>query len=87
MNWVLEHVADADFNDPLPGPAASGAATSAANPEEVAMLASLGFATRHAEGALKVMGGDADRAAEWLFSHPDDLDAAVAQVTLKCLYE
>jgi ubiquitin carboxyl-terminal hydrolase 5/13 len=41
------------------------------------MLASMGFARHHVEAALKSTDNDADRAAEWLFSHADNLDDAV----------
>lgn len=86
MNWVLEHMGDADFNDPLPAPSSVGAPSSAVdkgspvNPEALVMLTSLGFTDRQAEAALKATGGDAARGADWLFSHTDDLDAAVAEV-------
>lgn len=94
MNWVLDHMGDADFNDPLPSPKASScaapaAAAAAADPTAVAMLTSFGFTERQAEGSLKATGGDAARAADWLYSHMDDLDAAVAEVwkiTLLQLY-
>ncbi|CAM9999636.1 unnamed protein product [Pylaiella littoralis] len=90
MNWVLEHMGDADFNDPLPAVGAStttaptaggagGADGAAADPEALMMLTSLGFTERQAMGALKATGGDAARGADWLFSHTDDLDKAVAE--------
>lgn len=92
MNWVLEHMGDADFNDPLPAagtgavPAASAPAgaggTPAADPEALMMLSSLGFTERQAQAALKATGGDAARGADWLFSHTDNLDAAVAEVMI-----
>ncbi len=51
MEWVLAHMEDADFNDPLPPagapPPAAGAAPAAAaaapDAESLAMLASMGF--------------------------------------------
>ncbi|CAN0187122.1 unnamed protein product [Ectocarpus sp. 6 AP-2014] len=89
MNWVLEHMGDADFNDPLPAPGAStgtpAAAAAAAggdaapDPEALMMLVSLGFTERQASGALKATGGDAARGADWLYSHTDDLDKAVSE--------
>ena len=93
MNWVLEHMDDADFNDPLPasGAAAASASSSSAaaaageagvDAEALVMLTSLGFTERQAEAALKATGGDAARGAEWLFSHTDNLDTAVAEVSL-----
>lgn len=98
MNWVLEHMGDADFNDPLPAVGAStttaptaggagGADGAAADPEALMMLTSLGFTERQAMGALKATGGDAARGADWLFSHTDDLDKAVAEVRGLCFLE
>ena len=48
MEWVLNHMEDADFNDPWPA-AASSAASPAAAPgfdaETVSMLEGMGFST------------------------------------------
>lgn len=80
--WFFEHMEDPDINDPLPeggSPGGGAAAGAAADPEAVAMLAGMGFSDAHARGALKACGdGNMERAVEWLFSHADDLDAAVA---------
>ena len=64
MEWVLGHMEDADFNEPLPdssaaappGPASTSAPASeaAADPESVMMLASMGFTDVQAAAALKV---------------------------------
>jgi len=81
MEWVFAHMEDADFNDPLPAPGAADAAAAGAapvDPESVGMLSSMGFTTVQAEGALKATSGNLERAADWLFSHSDDLDAALA---------
>jgi len=52
MNWVLEHMGDADFNDPPPPPAAAAdgggaaaptAAAAPPDPEALMMLTSMGF--------------------------------------------
>jgi hypothetical protein len=79
--WVFAHMEDPDFNDPLPppggAPAASGGAP-AADPEAVSSLTAMGFGSDAAEAALGACGGSLERAADWLFSHMDDLDAAVA---------
>eukprot|EP00242_Pyramimonas_sp_CCMP2087_P018042 CAMPEP_0198226420 /NCGR_PEP_ID=MMETSP1445-20131203/105223_1 /TAXON_ID=36898 /ORGANISM="Pyramimonas sp., Strain CCMP2087" /LENGTH=130 /DNA_ID=CAMNT_0043906223 /DNA_START=19 /DNA_END=411 /DNA_ORIENTATION=+ len=45
------------------------------------MLTSMGFTAAQAEGALKATQGVLERAADWLFSHADDLDAALAGVS------
>lgn len=87
MEWVFAHMEDADFNDPPAvdtGAAAESTpsvvgADGCADPESVAMLQSMGFGERHAAAALKACGGNLERAADWLFSRADDLDAAVAE--------
>jgi len=86
MNWVLEHMGDADFNDPYPPPEAAAAATAdagagaAVDPEALMTLQSFGFSEAHARAALGATHGSVERAADWLFSHADDLDAAAASV-------
>jgi ubiquitin carboxyl-terminal hydrolase 5/13 len=87
MEWVLSHMGDADFNDPLlapepvtvasttPGGVATGIAPSV---ESIEMLSAMGFSVAHAKGALKATNGSLERAADWLFSHAEDLDSAVA---------
>ena len=81
MEWVMNHMGDADFNDPLP--AAGAAPTSAgaadefqADPSSVEMLGAMGFSAEHAAIALGMCGGSLERAADWLFSHPDPVAAA-----------
>ena len=74
---------DPDFNDPPTIPAIPGGqsgADASPDPANVAMLASMGFAENHATAALAACDGNIERAADWLFSRADDLDAAVAEV-------
>ncbi|KAG2483306.1 hypothetical protein HYH03_017809 [Edaphochlamys debaryana] len=89
MEWLLGHLEDADINDPLPDPAAAAAPAAVgggagspapADPEKVAQLSSMGFSETQAAAALQACSGSLERAADWLFNHMDDLDAAVAQV-------
>ena len=92
MEWVFAHMADPDFNEPLQSPlmaaaadaavpSASSAAPAAADPEALMMLSSMGFSEAHASAALGACSGSVERAADWLFSHSDDLDGAVAQLS------
>ena len=86
--WVFAHMGDDDFNDPLPPPGAAagggggggGGGDAAADPDSVMMLCGMGFTEDQAKAALKSTQGNLERAADWLFSHSDDLDGAVAQV-------
>jgi ubiquitin carboxyl-terminal hydrolase 5/13 len=90
MGWVFEHNMDPDFNDPLPEPTqgapAAGAPSDSGVDEGVvqSLVENLGcFTADHVRAALKETSGAADRAADWLFSHMDDLDGAVAALESK----
>ena len=61
-----------------PGSVAAGAG--AVDPESVGMLSAMGFTERQAKATLKSCNGSVERAADWLFTRTDDLDAAVAAV-------
>jgi len=74
--WYFDHTEDADINSPLEGGAPSAGGD--IDPESVAMLASMGFSEEHVSAVLKHCSGNAERAADWLFSHSDDLAGAVA---------
>jgi len=78
--WVFNHMGDPDFNDPLPDPAAvAGGGKAEASPELIANLTMLGFTEQQAKAALLSTDNNTERAAEWLFSRADSLDAAVAE--------
>ncbi|KIP02239.1 hypothetical protein PHLGIDRAFT_32271 [Phlebiopsis gigantea 11061_1 CR5-6] len=70
MDWLFTHMDDPDIDAPLT-PAGSGAAAPPA-PEVVEMLTAMGFTPAQATKALRETGGDAERAVDWLFSHPDE---------------
>jgi ubiquitin carboxyl-terminal hydrolase 5/13 len=80
MGWVFEHNTDPDFNDPLPEGNATTAAASTVDEGVVqSLVESLGcFTAEQVRAALEETNGAADRAADWLFSHMDDLDGAIA---------
>lgn len=81
--WVFSHMEDADFNDPLPArgtrstSAVAAAASDAIDPESLMLLTSMGFTERQAAAALSACSTNVERAADWLFSRADALDAAV----------
>lgn len=88
MNWIFEHNMDPDFNDPLPeggeGAAPAPAAGGADDAVVMSLVESLGcFTIDQVRAALKETNGAADRAADWLFSHMDDLDGAIASLESK----
>ncbi|KAF6752100.1 hypothetical protein DFP72DRAFT_968124 [Ephemerocybe angulata] len=71
MGWLFEHMEDADIDDPIVAKTSTGGAAEP-SAEMVRMLADMGFTSAQARKALKETSGDAERAVEWLFSHPDD---------------
>jgi ubiquitin carboxyl-terminal hydrolase 5/13 len=89
MDWAFQHNTDADFNDPLPetscnGSPASGTSSSIVDEGVVqSLVENLGcFTPDQVRAALQETNGAADRAADWLFSHMDDLDGAIAALRL-----
>jgi ubiquitin carboxyl-terminal hydrolase 5/13 len=86
MNWIFEHNMDPDFNDPLPEPGSEapngGALLNGVDDALVmSLVESLGcFTIDQVRAALQETRGAADRAADWLFSHMDDLDGAIANL-------
>jgi len=71
VQWLFEHMDDPDIDAPLPTSSGRGPAF-AADPDQIAMLQSMGFVAGQASKALRETSGDVERAVEWLFSHPDD---------------
>jgi len=80
MNWVFEHNSDPDFNDPVPEPGGASAPKAGIDDGVVmSLVENLGcFTIDQVRAALKHTSGAADRAADWLFSHMDDMDSAIA---------
>eukprot|EP01063_Lacrimia_lanifica_P004742 TRINITY_DN126_c0_g2_i1.p1 TRINITY_DN126_c0_g2~~TRINITY_DN126_c0_g2_i1.p1 ORF type:complete len:819 (+),score=375.82 TRINITY_DN126_c0_g2_i1:60-2516(+) len=76
MEWVLAHMEDPDFTLPpeasAPADTAAAAPAQSFDPEAIATLCSFGFGDKVVKKALKATGGNTERAADWLFSHPDD---------------
>jgi len=87
MNWIFEHNMDPDFNDPLPESSAvtpdpsSGSSDGVDDVVVMSLVENLGmFTIDQVRAALKETNGATDRAADWLFSHMDNLDAAIANL-------
>lgn len=82
MEWLFQHMEDPDIDVPLDlGAPAAGGDGAGATPEQLVMLAAMGFGAPQAKKALKETGGDMERAVEWLFSHPDDPGLAEGEET------
>ncbi|KAF8995923.1 hypothetical protein BDQ17DRAFT_1365068 [Cyathus striatus] len=71
MEWLFAHMDDPDIDAPIQTSTASSGAAEPSQ-EQIAMLADMGFTPSQAKKALCETGGNAERAVEWLFSHPDD---------------
>jgi ubiquitin carboxyl-terminal hydrolase 5/13 len=86
MTWIFEHSTDPDFNDPLPegGAGEQGCASGDTGVDEgvvMSLVENLGcFTVDQVRAAVKHCAGNAERAADWLFSHMDDLDGAIASL-------
>ncbi|KAI0757733.1 ubiquitin carboxyl-terminal hydrolase 14 [Daedaleopsis nitida] len=72
MEWLFAHMEDPDIDAPILVSGGGSASASEPSSEQVAMLADMGFTTAQARKALRETGSNAERAVEWLFSHPDD---------------
>jgi len=73
MAWVMEHMADPDFNSPYTPPGAKPKAgkTCTAGEETIAMVMSMGFSREQAEMGLRNTENSLERAVDWIFNHPD----------------
>jgi len=87
MNWILEHMSDANFESPLELPSSktrkpSAAAPVAHDPSKIEMLKVMGFTEAQAIKGLDATKGDLEAAADYLFTNPgqadDAMDAVVA---------
>ncbi|KAF5392582.1 hypothetical protein D9757_002232 [Collybiopsis confluens] len=70
MEWLFGHMDDPDIDSPIQP--SSGSAKPEAAPEQIGMLADMGFTAAQATKALRETGGNMERAVEWLFSHLED---------------
>ncbi|KAI7858439.1 hypothetical protein BDC45DRAFT_498365 [Circinella umbellata] len=81
MNWLFEHMEDPGIDDPLPSQ--GGGDSSGASEEQISILCEMGFTPLQAKKALKETGNDAQRALDWLFSHPDETGEENSETTQK----
>uniref|UniRef100_A0A8C0RMS4 Ubiquitin carboxyl-terminal hydrolase n=1 Tax=Canis lupus familiaris TaxID=9615 RepID=A0A8C0RMS4_CANLF len=83
FNWIIVHMEEPDFAEPLTMPGYGGAASAGASvfgatgldnqpPEEiVAIITSMGFHRNQAIQALRATNNNLERALDWIFSHPE----------------
>ncbi|KAL5491044.1 hypothetical protein EMCRGX_G016259 [Ephydatia muelleri] len=81
MNWVLEHMGDEDFTTPLSPKKTSSGPSSKPMPSEdsIAMVMSLGFSMEQSIVALQNTDDNIERAADWLYNHPDEVGTMEVQ--------
>uniref|UniRef100_A0A3P8ZIA8 Ubiquitin carboxyl-terminal hydrolase n=1 Tax=Esox lucius TaxID=8010 RepID=A0A3P8ZIA8_ESOLU len=84
FNWIIAHMEEPDFAEPLALPSFMEPATSMASPglagtpldnqppeESIAILTSMGFPRRHTVQALRASNNNLERALDWIFTHPE----------------
>ncbi|RNA18739.1 ubiquitin carboxyl-terminal hydrolase 5-like [Brachionus plicatilis] len=72
VNWAVMHMEDADFNAPFSLPSRRPSKKAKIfDDESVNSLISFGFSRAQAVRALEETNGSLERAADWLFNHPD----------------
>ncbi|KAH7721977.1 ubiquitin carboxyl-terminal hydrolase [Aphelenchoides avenae] len=87
INWVMEHMGDADINDPHPDLVPRSGASQASQaqrqnttvaPELIGQLTALGFTEHQAKYSLERANADVNAAAEWLFMHAAEVPPETA---------
>ena len=79
MNWLLEHMEDPNLNDPIVSGASAAPSVFIPDSDAVTMITSMGYSNQQATAALKVCNNNLESAMDWIFSHMDDMDIAIAQ--------
>lgn len=75
MNWVMEHMNDADFNAAFDPPGVrKNNPDFKADPEAIATIVSMGFTPVQATKALEATNNDMGRAIDWIFSHSEEME-------------
>ncbi|XP_014223502.1 ubiquitin carboxyl-terminal hydrolase 5 [Trichogramma pretiosum] len=83
--WLMEHISDSDFSDTFVPPgidAKKESVTFTPIQEHVEMLMNMGFTKEQAAKALKETNNILERAADWAFSHINELDSMGMEVEI-----
>lgn len=82
--WIMEHISDSDFTDPFVPPGMIGKCTETTeftpDPDALQFIMGMGFTSDQAVKALKATNNNPERAADWIFSHQDELNSEPAPV-------
>ncbi|KAL1979673.1 hypothetical protein VTN96DRAFT_5385 [Rasamsonia emersonii] len=78
MNWLFAHMDDPDIDEPM-APRAEESSLDQHDPAKIAQLSEMGIDSNRARQALAATGGDVNRALDWVFSHPDNLEAEAGE--------
>ncbi|KAL4927448.1 ubiquitin-specific protease UBP14 [Aspergillus undulatus] len=79
MNWLLSHMDDPDVDEPIHTKQSAGGSGPEPDTAKVAQLNDMGIDDSRARRALAATGGDINRAIDWVFSHPDEIDQIAAE--------
>ncbi|GMH24315.1 hypothetical protein Nepgr_026158 [Nepenthes gracilis] len=79
MNWLLSHMDDPDIDAPLIQEAQSAGVS--VDQSKVDTLISFGFQEELARKALIAMGGDIEKATDWIFSNPNASGASTVDTS------
>lgn len=81
MQWVMEHIGDADVCDPFVPPSANTGFVP--DPNGLEMIMGMGFNQAQSEKALQETNNNVERAVDWIFSHQieiNNLEEGIAAV-------
>lgn len=77
--WIMEHITDADFSDPFIPPGTESSMF-VPDPEALPLVMGMGFTQEQATKALRATDNNVERAVDWIFSHPEELESSSAPV-------
>lgn len=73
LQWIMEHISDSDFTDPFIPPGLENSSFIPDN-EALQFIMGMGFTKDQAIKALKATDNNPERAADWIFSHQDEIE-------------
>jgi len=74
MEWYFSHMDDPYFHEPpvVKKSSSGNDYVEIVNPESISLLTNMGFSEKHVREALRSTNENVERAADWLFSHPEN---------------